>query len=205
MLVFFWNSTFMECQGRNLALIWPLKHCGLGQKLALWFQCSKTQLFSFDRSNNYYSAIDKKMNGSPLQERSCFNMLRLSFFPQLDWDSYIVFNATTISQKIKVLICSMKFLSSEIALYPYKSTKPSCMENYCHIWSGVPRCYLYMLNKLQKLIRRTLSSLLSFSLDPLANYFGGCSSELVELVPLPDYCGRSTHYSNTLHDFCHHS
>ena len=32
-------------------------------------------------------------------------------------------------------------------------------------------------------------------------YFGKCSSELAELVPLPYYRGRSTHYSDRLHDF----
>ena len=32
-------------------------------------------------------------------------------------------------------------------------------------------------------------------------YFGRCFSELAELVPLPFYRGRSTRYSDRLHDF----
>ena len=32
-------------------------------------------------------------------------------------------------------------------------------------------------------------------------YFGRCSSELAQLVPLPYSRGRSTHYSDRLHDF----
>ena len=32
-------------------------------------------------------------------------------------------------------------------------------------------------------------------------YLGRCSSELVQPVPLPYSQGRSTHYSDTLHDF----
>ena len=32
-------------------------------------------------------------------------------------------------------------------------------------------------------------------------YFGRCSSELAGLVPIPYFCGRSTCYSNRLHDF----
>ena len=32
-------------------------------------------------------------------------------------------------------------------------------------------------------------------------YFHRCSSELAELAPLPFYRGRSTHYSDRLHDF----
>ena len=52
------------------------------------------------------------------------------------------------------------------------------------------------------------------SLEPLAHrrnvaslslfykyYFGRCSSELVQLVPLPFSRGRSTRFSNSLHDF----
>ena len=131
------------------------------------------------------------MDWSPIQEK-CFNMLGLSFSPILDQDSYIVSIDTTTSQKIRVLIRSMKFLSSEIALYLYISTKQPCMENYCHNWAGVPRCYLYMLNKLRKLICMTISTLLSFPLQPLANcqnvaslslfygyYFGSCSLNLL--------------------------
>ena len=33
------------------------------------------------------------------------------------------------------------------------------------------------------------------------HYFGRCSSALAELVPLPHSRGKSTHYSNWLHDF----
>ena len=33
-------------------------------------------------------------------------------------------------------------------------------------------------------------------------YFGRCSSVLDELARLPPSCGRSTRYSNSLHDFC---
>ena len=33
------------------------------------------------------------------------------------------------------------------------------------------------------------------------NDFGRCSSELAKLVPLPYFRGRSTRYSNRLHDF----
>ena len=108
----------------------------------------------------------------------------------------------------------MKFLSPEAALYLYKSTIRPCMEYYCHIWAGVPSCYLELLDKLQKRICRTVSPSLAASLEPLAHcrnmaclslfyryYFGRCSSELAQLVPLPFSQGRSTRYSNRLHDF----
>ena len=67
-----------------------------------------------------------------------------------------------------------------------------------------------MLDKLQKWICWTVAA----SLESLTHhrnvaslsffyryYFGRCSSELVQLVPLPYSWGRSTHYSNRLHNF----
>ena len=61
---------------------------------------------------------------------------------------------------------------------------------------------------------RTVGPSLAASCEPLAHrrnvaslslfskyYYGRCSSELAELVPLPYSRGRSTRYSNRLHDF----
>ena len=84
---------------------------------------------------------------------------------------------------------------------------------YCfHIWAGAPSCYLELLDKLQKRICRTVGPSLAASLEPLAHhqnvaslslfyryYFGRCSSELAQLVPLP--VSRPTRYSDRLHDF----
>ena len=49
-------------------------------------------------------------------------MLELTFSSKLDWGSYIISIAKTASKKIGALICSMKFLSPEVAPYLYKST-----------------------------------------------------------------------------------
>ena len=88
------------------------------------------------------------------------------------------------------------------------------MEYCCHFWAGAPSCYLELLDKLQKQICKTVSPSLATSLEPLPHcrnvaslslfyryYFGRCSSELAELVPLPYSRGKSTHYSDRLHDF----
>ena len=61
---------------------------------------------------------------------------------------------------------------------------------------------------------RIVGPSLAASLEPLAHhrnvaslslfysyYFGRCSSELAQLVPLPFSRGGSTHYSDRLHDF----
>ena len=138
------------------------------------------------------------MNGFVLEEKSSFKMLRLTFFSELDWGSYIISIAKTASKKIGALIHSMKFLSPKVALYCYKSTICACMEYHCHVWAGAPSCYFELFNKLQKRICRTVGPSLAGALKPLAHCqnvaslslfyrccFGRCSSELAQLVPLP--------------------
>ena len=108
----------------------------------------------------------------------------------------------------------LKFLSPDFALYLYKSTIRPYMEYCCHVWAGAPNCHLELLDKLQNWVCRTVGPALDASLEPLPHrrnvaslslfyryYFGRCSSELVYLVPLPYSRGRSTCYSNRLHDF----
>ena len=141
-------------------------------------------------------------------------MLGLTFSSKLDWNSYIISIAKTASKKIGALIRSMKFLSPEVVLYLYKSTLRQCMEYCCDVWAGAPSCYLDLLDKLQKSICRIVGPSLAASIEPLAHrrnvaslslfyryYFCRCSSELAQLVPLHFSRGRSTRYSDRLHDF----
>ena len=154
------------------------------------------------------------MDGSVLEDKTSFKMLGLAFSCKLDWGCYIVSIAKTASKKIGALIRSLKFLSPEVVLYLYKSTIRPCMEYCCHVRAGAPSYYLELLDKLQKRICRTVGSALAASLEPLAHcrnvaslslfyryYFGRCSSELAQLVPLPYSRGRSTRYSDRLRDF----
>ena len=60
-----------------------------GKKWLVDFNAGKTQLVSFDRSNNNGS-INVKMDGSVLEEKSYFKMLGLTFCSKLDWSSYII-------------------------------------------------------------------------------------------------------------------
>ena len=139
-------------------------------------------------------------------------MLRLAFSSKLD--SYIIAIAKTASKKIGALIRSMKFFSPKVALY--KSTIRPCMENGRE-WKTVimsPSCYLELLDKLQKWICRIVGPSLAPSLEPLTHrrnvtslslfyryYFGRCSLELSQLVPLSFSRGRPNDYSDRLHDF----
>ena len=148
-------------------------------------------------------------------------MLGLTFSSKWNWGSYTISLVKTASNKIGVLICSMKFLSLEVALYLYKSTIRLCMEYCCHVWTGAPSCYLELFDKLQQRICGTIGPLLANSLETLAHcrnvaswslfysyYFRGCSSELAQLVPLPfglfqpiSPGGPSQKSSKTLHIF----
>ena len=71
-----------------------------------------------------------------------------------------------------------------------------------------------IIRQATKEIRRTVGPSLAASLEPLTHcqnmgslnrfnryYFDRCSSELAQLVPLPFSRGRSTPYSDGLHDF----
>ena len=187
-----------------------------GKKWLVDFNAGKIPLVSFDRSNNVSVAV--KVDGSVFDKKSSFKMLGFTSSSKLDWVSYIISIAKTVSKKIGALIRSMKFLSPEVALYRYKSTMRPCMEHCCDVWAGAPSFYLELLETLQKRISRTVGPSLAASLEPLAHrrnvvslslsyrhYFGRCSSELAQLVPLPFSRGRSTRYSDRLHDFCYQS
>ena len=88
------------------------------------------------------------------------------------------------------------------------------MEYCCHVRTGAPSYYLELLCKVQKRICRTVGPSPAASLEPMAHhknlaslslfysyYFGRCSSELDQLVPLPFSRERCAHYSDRLPDF----
>ena len=151
---------------------------------------------------------------SLLHPTSSFKMVGMTFSSKLDWGSYIVSIAKPSSKKIGALSHSMKFFSPLVALHLYKSTISLCMEYCCHVWAGAPSCYLELLEKLQKRICRIVGPSIAAFLEPLAHrqnvaslspfyryYFGRCSSELAQQVPLPFSRGGSFGYSDRLHDF----
>ena len=125
------------------------------------------------------------MGGSIVEEKSSFKMLVLTFSSKLDWGSYIISIAKTASKKIGALIRSMKSLFHEVALHLYKS-------------SWCPQLLLGFVRQATKTDMQDYCPSLTASLEPLAHprnvaslslfyrcYFGRCSSELAQLVPLP--------------------
>ena len=88
------------------------------------------------------------------------------------------------------------------------------MEYCCHVRAGARSYYMELLDMLEKPICRTVGPSFATFLEALAHrrniaslslfyryYFGKCSSELAQLVPYPFSRGRSTRYSDRLHDF----
>ena len=98
------------------------------------FNAGKSQLVSFDQSNNT-GAID----GSVLEVKSSFKMLGLTFSSKLDWGL----------QENRSLDSFCEVSSPEVALYLCKSIIRPCMKFSCHVWAGAPTCYLQLLDKLQ--------------------------------------------------------
>ena len=70
-----------------------------GSKWLVDFNAGKTQLVSFDQSNNT-GTIDVKLEGSVLEEKSTFKMLVLSF---LNW-----IGAITLSLLVKLPLRKLK-------------------------------------------------------------------------------------------------
>ena len=142
-------------------------------------------------------------------------MLGLTFSSKQDWNSYLISIFKTASKKNEAQIRLVKFLSPEFALYLDKFTIWPCMEYCCHVCAGALSCYLDFLDKLQKRIWKIIGPLVNpwplfkigitliyiFYLYFYRYYFGRCSSELAQLVPLPYSRGRSTHYSDRLLNF----
>ena len=103
-----------------------------GRKWLFDINAGKSQIVLSDLSKNT-GAIDVKIDGSVLEEKSSIKILGLTFSSKLDWSSYLFSIAKTASKKIGALIHSMKCLSPEVALYVYKYTIQYCMEYCCHV------------------------------------------------------------------------
>ena len=100
-----------------------------GKKWLSDFNVGKTQLVSFDQSNNTGS-IDLKMDGSDLEDKSSFRMLGLVFSSKLDWGSCIISIAKTGSKKVGAIIHSMKIFLLRLLCI-------SINLPYTHMWNTV--------------------------------------------------------------------
>ena len=121
------------------------------------FSARKTQLVSFDWSNNS-GGNNGKVDGSVLEENLSLKILVLPFSSKLDLGSYIVSIAIW-----SFFVPKMLFISLNLPYVPACNTI---------VMSGgdVPSCYLGMLDKLQKWLCLNVCPTFATSLD----YLGHC-------------------------------
>ena len=155
------------------------------------------------------------MDGSILEEKSFFKVLGLTF-------SWNLIGALILSLLLKI---PPRKLEPWFILRSFFLIRLLCISinlPYSHAWNGCmavvmfgdPSCYLKLLGELEKWIYRTVGPSLGTCIESLAHccnvaslslfywyYFGRCSSELAQLVPLPFSQERSTRYSDRVHDF----
>ena len=105
-------------------------------------------------------------------------MLDLSLSSKLDCSSYIVSNARITWKKIGALIYSVKFLSSEVVLYLCETIIKPGMEYCCRIWTGVPSCFLNILDILLKKVCQNGGPLLGVYLESLVHKQSAASLNL---------------------------
>ena len=110
------QSWLLNLNLTNKTLYW-------GKKQVVDFNAGKTYLVSLVWPN-ISGAVNGKMDGSVLQEKSLFKMLELSLTSELDWDFYMISVAATVSKKIKVLIRSMKFFCLRLLFFQHRSKQP---------------------------------------------------------------------------------
>ena len=91
-----------------------------GQKWLVDLNAGKSQLVLFDGSNNT-AAIDVKMDGSVLEEKSSFKILVLTFFSKLDWGSYIISIARSNHRSCSIKKDVLKNFSKFTGKHPYQS------------------------------------------------------------------------------------
>ena len=154
------------------------------------------------------------MDASVLKENSSFKMLGLSFSSKSDWGSYIISIAKTSSKKLEPWFVLWIFFPLKLL---YLSINLSCGL----AWNAVVmyglmllaatwNCYISYKNGYVVMLVLSFAASLESS-GHLRNvtslslfyryYFGRCSSEQAQLVPLPYSRGRSTRYSDRTNDF----
>ena len=133
-------------------------------------------------------SVDVKMDGYVLEEKSSFKMLGSTFSSKLDWGSYIISIAKTASKKIGALIHSMKYLSLLLCFFinpPYGQVWTTVVTSglvplvatwNCRFVSPLTCCFSWTLGP----FRNAASINLFYSY-----YFGRCTSELTQIVPVP--------------------
>ena len=122
--------------------IWPMRHCGLGQEMACWFQCWKNSTCFVWKVSQHWCYWCENGWVCFWRKKQLLIWGDCLFSSELDCDSCTVSIAKTAKKN-----WSLAWFH-EVSPYLYKSNIRPCKEYRCCFWEGTPSCYLDMLNKL---------------------------------------------------------
>ena len=195
----------------------------LSNDLTVIEKWGKDNLVSFNQSKTKQAVISRKrnqnfpavfMNGDELDSSASFTQLGLSFSSNLTWKTHIHSLAKHASQKLGFLARARGFFSSSHLLSICKSQIRPSLEYCSHVWGGAPKSTLCLDKVQSKAIRLINNPNLTKSLQPLPHrrlvgdlsifyrYFNGhCSQQIMDIIPVPLRCVRTTRSSTHSHPF----
>ena len=195
----------------------------LSNDLTVIEKWGEDNLVSFNQSKTKQAVVSRKrnqnflavfMNGDEVDASASFTQLGLSLSSNLTWKTHIHSLAKYAPQELGFLARARGFFSfSHLSIYK-SQIRPSI--EYCsHVWGGAPKSTLCLLDKVQsKAICLINNPNLTKSLQPLSHrrlvgdlfiyygyFYGHCSQEIRDIIPVPLRRVRTTRSSTHSHPF----
>ena len=112
----------------------------LGRKWLVGFNAGKSQLVLFERSYNT-GAIDVKMDGPVLEEKSSLKMPRLSFSCRLDWALTLSLLLKLPPRKMVNFGRCLSELAQQVPLPHSRRRSNRYSDRFRDFTASIPRCY----------------------------------------------------------------
>ena len=112
----------------------------LGRKWLVGFNAGKSQLVLFERSYNT-GAIDVKMDGPVLEEKSSLKMPRLSFSCRLDWALTLYLLLKLPPRKMVNFGRCLSELAQQVPLPHSRRRSNRYSDRFRDFTASIPRCY----------------------------------------------------------------
>ena len=112
----------------------------LGRKWLVGFNAGKSQLVLFERSYNT-GAIDVKMDGPVLEEKSSLKMQRLSFSCRLDWALTLSLLLKLPPRKMVNFGRCLSELAQQVPLPHSRRRSNRYSDRFRDFTASIPRCY----------------------------------------------------------------
>ena len=112
----------------------------LGRKWLVGFNAGKSQLVLFDQCNDT-GAIDVKMDGPVLEEKSSLKMPRLSFSCRLDWALTLSLLLKLPPRKMVNFGRCLSELAQQVPLPHSRRRSNRYSDRFRDFTASIPRCY----------------------------------------------------------------